>query len=314
MDNLREDILVYIDGTEDSLRLIDAAVKLGGEVSALITGGDPRRLTGLPLRRIYVITDRAPGCYDAGIYAGAIAAAVRRIEPGMLLFAANDRGRDLAPRTAARMNVGLTADVTGMAAEKGRLLAFKPGKRKDEIITVVSSGIPQMVTVKTYAFDMPEPDGKPAAEIVETGISVGRGDSTTAVKKVRESTKKKTSLEEADVIVGGGRGLGGPRGFRLLREFAGRIGGEVACSAACVDQGWMDRSRLIGQTGLTVRPKIYIACGISGSIQHMAGVEGAEVIVAVNRDRNAQIFDYADYKIEGDLYEVVPELIRAWPR
>ncbi len=308
---MREEILVYIDNTKESLQLISAAKALKGDVSAIVLGEDRLGLDGYGLKRIYVVNgDYAE--YNTRVYTKAITDAIKDIEAGVFLFLASDLGRDLAPRIAARLGVGLTADCSKFAYDGDVLLAVKPTDQKNTMIGIASDTYPNMISVRPGAFDAPEKSGDVVSDRVEIN-SLFKEFSEITVEKIEELDELKTSIADADIIVAGGRGLGGPEGFELLREFADRIGGEVACSAACVDQGWIDHSYQIGQTGIIAKPKIYFACGISGSIQHMAGIEDSDIIVAINKDRDAQVFDYADYGIVGDLYEVIPELIKAWP-
>ena len=161
---------------------------------------------------------------------------------------------------------------------------------------------------------MSKMERKPGAtgEIINVEVKVTEADIRTKVIEVVKSAKELVSLTDAEIICSGGRGLGGPEGFELIKEFADKVGGVVGSSRACVDNGWIDHSHQVGQTGTTVKPKIYFACGISGAIQHLAGMQTSDIIVAINKDPDAPIFEVADYGIVGDLYKVVPQIIAEW--
>ena len=307
---MREEVLVFIDNSKESLELIAAAGNLGKDVSAIVLGEDRLGLDEYGLKRIYQVAGEYDE-YNTRVYTKAIADCMEDIQAEVFLFLANDLGRDLAPRVAARLNVGLSADATKLIMEGDRLVALKPSDKRNVLLGVTSESTPVMVTVRPGAYDLPGKAG--GRSDVVTINSLFKEFSELRIEKTEDLEALKTGIEDAEIIVAGGRGLGGPEGFKLLREFADKVGGEVACSAACVDQGWIDHSYQIGQTGIIAKPKIYFACGISGSIQHMAGIEDSDIIVAINKDRDAQVFDYADYKIVGDLYEVIPELIKLWP-
>ena len=307
---MKEEILLFIDNSKESLELIEATRKLDASASAIVLGEAGSDLEEYGLKRIYKVNGDYSH-YNTRVYKKAIVDCMDEIDADVFLFLANDLGRDLAPRVAAKLETGLTADVTRLRHEDGKLIALKPGDKRNVLIGITSEGKPNMITLRPGAFDMPEKSGVKSDVIIIN--SLFKEFSELTVEKTEDLDQIKSSIEYADITVAGGRGLGGPEGFKLLREFADKVGGEVACSAACVDQGWIDHSYQIGQTGIIAKPKIYFACGISGSIQHMAGIEDSDIIVAINKDRDAQVFDYADYKIVGDLYEVIPELIRLWP-
>ncbi|MDR0839382.1 MAG: electron transfer flavoprotein subunit alpha/FixB family protein, partial [Oscillospiraceae bacterium] len=229
-----------------------------------------------------------------------------------ILLGATGIGRDLAPRLAARLNTGLTADCTGLdidaatgtvqwtrTAYAGKLLAD----------IECPEARPQIGTVRPSAFKRGEPDEARSAEIINEALPVPASLVRTAlVEKIEAAAEGAVNLEEADIIVSGGRGLGKPENFALVQAVADALGGVVGASRAAVDAGWIDHAHQVGQTGKTVGPKLYIACGISGASQHLAGMSGSDVIIAVNRDPDAPIFDFADYGIVGDVKEVLPAL------
>jgi electron transfer flavoprotein alpha subunit len=205
----------------------------------------------------------------------------------------------------------LTADCTGLDVdEKGNLIQTRPAFGGNIMATIITPNHrPQMATVRYKVMAEAEPVENPLGTIEERKVNPGElVDRTEIISFQREEGE--VSLTEADIIVSGGRGLGGPEGFKLLEELAKLLGGAVGASRSAVDEGWISYSHQIGLSGRTVRPKLYIACGISGSVQHLAGMQTSEVIVAVNKDPNAPIFKVATYGIVGDLYEVIPELIK----
>jgi electron transfer flavoprotein alpha subunit len=230
-----------------------------------------------------------------------------------MLYGATAIGRDLAPRIAARVHTGLTADCTKLDIdpESKLLLMTRPAFGGNIMATIVCENHrPQMATVRPgvmKALDKAERAGV----VTEVAVQFGPEDMNVTIREVIRETKQKTDITEAKVLVSGGRGLGKPEGFEMLRELADVLGGDIASSRAGVDAGWQPKDRQVGQTGKTVRPDLYIACGISGAIQHLAGMESSELIVAINKDTDAPIFDVADVGIVGDVYAIVPKLTEA---
>ncbi|MCL1828300.1 MAG: electron transfer flavoprotein subunit alpha/FixB family protein [Oscillospiraceae bacterium] len=235
-----------------------------------------------------------------------------KYKPCALLMGATSNGRELAPRLAARLKTGVAADCTGLEIDSstGTIKWTRPvysGRMLSEIECPESR--PQIGTVRPGIFKRGEPDTARSAEITKESISVPAGViRTTIVEKSAESAEGAVKLEEAEIIVSGGRGLGKPENFSIVKDLADVLGGVVGASRAAVDAGWIPHAHQVGQTGKTVGPKLYVACGISGAIQHLAGMSGSDVIVAVNRDPDAPIFDIADYGVVGDLKEVLPAL------
>jgi electron transfer flavoprotein alpha subunit len=239
--------------------------------------------------------------------------------PSILLAGATMLGRSLMPLVAVRLGTGLTADCTELAVdeEKGLLLQTRPAFGGNILATIVCPGTrPQMATVRPHVFKMEKAAGEEASSPAPAEPRVVKADYETGLIRIAEVLEtvlegEETDITESDVIVAGGRGLGKPEGFELVGELARRLGGVVGASRGAVDLGWIGAARQVGQTGHTVNPKLYVACGISGAIQHVAGMKGAELIVAINQDPDAPIFQFADYGIVGDLYEIVPRVIGA---
>jgi len=235
--------------------------------------------------------------------------------PEIVLLGATTSGRDLAGAVATRLQTGLTADCTGLTIDpESKLLEqTRPAYGGNIMATILcEERRPQMATVRPRVLPMPERDDAPRGEIIREGLELSEDD--IAVKLVQylpEPQAEQVRIEEADVIVAGGRGLGGAEGFSVLQELADALHGVVAGSRGAVDSGWLSHSFQVGQTGKSVRPKIYFACGISGAIQHLVGMQTSDVIIAINRDPSAPIFQTATYGIVGDVYEVVPALTQA---
>lgn len=234
----------------------------------------------------------------------------REVKPEIVLFGATATGRDLAGAIATRLPTGLTADCTMLDVEQHPsrlLLASRPAFSEKLMATILCrKHRPQMATARAGVFQALQRDDTRRGEIVRVKPPVQREVATRVVDFIAQQAE--AQLEEADVIVAGGKGTGGPEGFRLLEELAAALGGTVGASRAAVDAGWMAHKRQIGQTGSTVRPKLLIAAGISGAVQFTVGMQNAETIVAVNKDPHAPIFEYAHYGIVGDLFEIIPSI------
>ena len=233
-------------------------------------------------------------------------------KPSVIFIGATNIGRDLGPRVAARLKTGLTADCTGLDVdeETKNLLMTRPAFGGNIMATIeCPDHRPQMSTVRPGVFTVPCPDEKLSGKIESVKSNIQEEDVRTQVEKIVKSLKNTVDITEADVIVAGGRGVGSKEGFNLLKELADVLSGVVGCSRAAIDAGLVDKSYQVGQTGKTVRPKLYIACGISGAIQHLAGMQESEYIIAINKDASAPIMGVADLAVEGDLYKIVPEMI-----
>jgi len=252
--------------------------------------------------------------YTTEGYTKVIDEMIRERKPEIMLIGATNIGRDLGPRISARVHTGLTADCTKLDVdlENRRLMQTRPAFGGNLMATIICPDHrPQMSTVRPGVMEKAKYDENRTGEIVKTTPNLSSDDIRAKVLEVVKGGKAEVQLEESKIIVSGGRGLGNPEGFKLIEELANKIGGVVGASRATVDAGWIDHGHQVGQTGKTVRPTLYIACGISGAIQHLAGMQESKVIVAINKDPDAPIFKIADYGIVGDVYEILPELISA---
>jgi electron transfer flavoprotein alpha subunit len=243
----------------------------------------------------------------------ALAAAIEKSGADTVLFPASVLSADVAAGLAARLDAGLNWDLTDLELRDGELVGKRPALGDTVLVDVGWTSSPRLALVRSGAFDAVESGGA-AAEV--EALEVSFSDFSTLATLVEQTQEESSgpSIEDADIIVAGGRGLGAPDAFSLLEELAAALGGAVAATRAVVDAGWYPYSTQVGQTGKTVSPKLYIACGISGAIQHKVGMQGAGTIVAVNKDPNAPIFDFCDLGVVGDLHQIVPkltELVRA---
>ncbi len=249
--------------------------------------------------------------YYSDLYTKVITELVLENKPEIILIGATPTGRDFAPRVAKRLNAGLTADCTGLEVdlETGNLLQTRPTYGGTIMATIrTPSSRPQMATVRAGIFKMPEKTNKKPI-IRKIDYQFEEKDSVSKIVKVINKTKNTVNLENAKFIVAGGRGVGSREKFRIIEELAEVLDAELGGSRITVELNWLEPDRQIGQTGKTVTPKLYIACGISGAIQHIVGMQNSEIIVAINKDPNAPIFNWAHYGIVGDLHEIIPVLI-----
>lgn len=286
------------------------AAALGGRVEAALLGSGLDGLTGTLAQhgatKIYVVDDNSLATYSSEGYAHTLAAFIGKIEPAIILVGATAMGKDLAPRLAARLGVGLASDCTALEIDGGRLLAIRPIFAGKALARVKLNGDPQMATVRPNVLAAPEPD--PSAVVAVEPVAAAAGEVRAKVVDIVGAGEGEIDVAEADIIVSGGRGVGGPEGFAPIRDLAKTLGAAVGASRAAVDAGWIEHSHQVGQTGKTVTPNLYVACGVSGAIQHLAGMKTAKTIVAVNKDPEAPIFKLANYGIVGDLFELVPLL------
>jgi electron transfer flavoprotein alpha subunit len=264
--------------------------------------------------RVFLVEDPTLAHYRTDPYATVMADLVRRHKPEILVMGASSRGRDLAGSVATQLVTGLTADCTELDIEPGsRLLRqTRPAFGGNIMATILCPNHrPQMATVRHRVFGVPEKDASRQGQIVhERALLTEDEIASRVIDFITE--EEDVNLADARIIVSGGRGVKGPEGFAPIRELAQVLAGAVGSSRAAVDAGWIPYAHQVGQTGRTVRPDLYIACGISGAIQHLAGMRTSKVIVAINRDREAPIFSVAHYGIIGDLFEVVPALTAAF--
>ena len=245
-------------------------------------------------------------------YTDAMEMLIGRFKPNILLMGATHVGRDLAPRISRRVAVGLTADCTELSIDPDEkiLLQTRPAFGGNVMATIANRySRPQMATVRPGVMEQKECPGK-QGDIIRENISISEQDIQTKILEIVREARKTGDLNKAKIVVGGGRGVGDADGFRVLEKLADVLAGEVAGTRVAVEEGWISADRQVGQTGQSIRPELYIACGISGAIQHRAGIMNARYIVAINRDERAPIFQVADWGIVGDLRELVPEMIR----
>ena len=287
-------------------------MELGGVVEAALlgsrVGGVADALAHYGAARVYLADDPSLGRYSSEGYTTVLAQLIQKTEPAVVVLGATPQGQDLAARVAARLGLGLASDCTAFeVATDGRLIITRPIYGGRAIATVIEKTTPQIATVRPNVMMPLEPDTSRTAPVER--LVVETGDIRAKVTDlIQESGRQQVRLAEAEIIVSGGRGLKGPENFYLLEQLADVLGAAVGASRAAVDAGWIDHSHQVGQTGKTVTPNLYIACGISGAVQHLAGMKTARYIVAINKDPEAPIFRVADYGIVGDLFEVVPVL------
>jgi electron transfer flavoprotein alpha subunit len=259
--------------------------------------------------KVILLDDEKLANYTTGAYTSALGKLIEKEEPRAVLIGNTAVGKDLAPRLAQRIGVGLASDCTGMEPDKEQFLAFKrPIYGGKAFIEVSATAIPVMATVRPNTFPLGAPDASRQPEIVNEAVYINDADLKAIVREVAIAASARPELTEADIIISGGRGMKGPENYKILEECADVIGAAVGASRAAVDAGWIDQKFQVGQTGKTVSPTLYIACGISGAIQHLAGMGSSKYIVAINKDPEANIFTVADYGIVGDLFEIVPLL------
>jgi electron transfer flavoprotein alpha subunit len=268
-------------------------------------------------QRVYLLDAPVLDHFRNRPYFSTITQLAEKYKPEVFLIGATILGRDLAGSVATSLQTGLTADCTHLAMGEAKgsdhklLLATRPAFGGNVIATIVCrTHLPQMATVRPRVFNVEPPNPEAKGEIVSEPVPFTEEEANAKILEFIRDEVGSAKIEYADVIVSGGRGLGGPDGFKLLQELADELGGVVGSSRACVDAGWISYDHQVGQTGKTVRPKLYIAAGISGAIQHKVGMQGSDFILAINRDPNAPIFEIAHLGIVGDLYEIIPNMIQ----
>lgn len=291
---------------------------LGQEVVAAVLGKDvahsAKELIAYGADKCVVVEDQALAYYQTCTYTHALGELIRVDRPNILLIAATHLGRDLAPRLARRLELGLTADCTRLSIdpEERILLQTRPAFGGNIMATIVSRySRPQTATVRPGIMKALEPDYAREGEIVVQDVNMAECREFTTVLECVMEEGKGANLSEAKIIVAGGRPVCSEQGVKVLQDFADAVGGEVACTRVVVEEGHLPLERQVGQTGQSVSPAVYFACGISGAVQHKAGMDGSRYIVAINRDPDAPIFEIADFAIVGDLYEVLPALTKA---
>jgi electron transfer flavoprotein alpha subunit len=302
--------------TKGALGVLGKAVTLGSDVAGVVLGSGVRDAAAAAgafgVSTVYVVDDDALAAPLPQPRVDALAAVVKESAADTVLFAASVLAADVAAGLAARLEAGLNWDLTDLRLEGGELVGVRPALGDTVLVEVGWASTPRIALIRSGTFDPVESGG--TAEVKDVAVSFE--DFSTRARLVEHLTEKASgpSIEDADVIVAGGRGLGSPEGFSYCEELAESLGGAVAATRAVVDAGWYPYSAQVGQTGKTVSPKLYIALGISGAIQHKVGMQGSGTIVAVNKDPNAPIFDFADLGVVGDLTQIAPkltELLRA---
>ena len=299
------------------LEIIGPAKKIadatGDKVAAILVGNDvddaAKAAISYGADQIITVGGDAYAEYFVESYTYALEQLVEKYKPAAFLFGATSNGKELAPRLAARLKTGVSADCTGIELGENGAIQWTRPVYAGRMLSVVecAEARPQIGTVRPGIFKRGEPNPSLTAEIINEDVALPDGIiRTTIVEKITEAGEGAVKLEDAEIIVSGGRGLGKQENFSLIKDLADVLGGVVGASRAAVDAGWIPHVHQVGQTGKTVGPKLYIACGISGAIQHLAGMSGSDTIIAINRDPDAPIFEIADYGVVGDLKVVVP--------
>jgi electron transfer flavoprotein alpha subunit len=285
------------------------AAAAGGDLAAFVGGSAAASVVGdvgrYGAKKLYAVASDVLDAYATEIYTGALHAAVQQVQPSVLLFGGTSNGRDLAPRIAARLDVGVASDVDRLEWVDGKLRARRPVYSGKAFATVEVIGTPAMATCRPNAFPAEE-SGAGVAEVVNVAYQPAAAKAKLIEVKTPEAGE--LTIAEADIIVSGGRGLKEAANFSYIRDLAHAIGAAVGASRAVVDLGWIDHQHQVGQTGRVVSPNLYIAAGVSGAIQHLAGMSSSKHIVAINKDAEAPIFRVADLGVVGDLFAILPAL------
>ena len=326
MENITKDMWVFVETNDDGsaknvgLELLAPgkmlATKQGGEVVAVVIGNNVtsavEAASAHGADKVIVVEGEEYAHYSTDAYTIAICTLVEKYGPTSMMIGATNNGRDLGPRVSCRLNTGLTADCTALDIdeETGNVAWTRPAFGGNLMATIMCPNHrPQIGTVRPGVFKKNVVEGN-TAEVIREEIHVSAEQIRTQVLEIiKDMGGENVDLEGAEIIVSGGRGVGGPEGFDVIRALADELGATVGASRAAVDAGWIAHAHQVGQTGKTVGPKLYIACGISGAIQHVAGMSGSDVIIAINKDADAPIFDVADYGVVGNLFEVLPVLL-----
>ena len=324
---MSRDVYVFAEQRDGELQKVgielvgkarELADDLGQQVAAVLLGSGVKdkaqELIACGADKVVVVDDVMLEEYVTEPYTKALTAVINAKDPEIVLYGASSIGRDLAPRVSARIHTGLTADCTALEIDEETklLMMTRPAFGGNIMATIVCEDFrPQMATVRPGVMKALESDASRSGEVEEFKVKFSDADMNVKVRETVKTAHKSVDITEAKILVSGGRGIGSAEKFKMLEELAGVMEGEVSSSRACVDSGWISADRQVGQTGKTVRPELYLACGISGAIQHAAGMENSDFIVAINRDEDAPIFDIADLGIVGDLNAIVPKLTEA---
>ena len=299
----------------------DLAKDLNTDVTAVLIGSDVKSLADelaeYGADKVIVVDDPELKDYRTEPYAHALASVIKEYKPEIMLVGATAIGRDLGPRVSARVKTGLTADCTVLEIGEfkgvaNQLLMTRPAFGGNTIATIACPNHrPQMATVRPGVMQKKEPVAGAKAEVIEYNPGFTPNDKYVEILDIVKSVTETVDIQAAKILVSGGRGVGSAENFALLDDLAEALGGTVSCSRAVVDNGWKPKDLQVGQTGKTVRPNVYFAIGISGAIQHVAGMEESDIIIAINKDPDAPIFDVADYGIVGDALKIVPKITEA---
>ena len=325
MEAKTKDLWVFIETNEDGtaknvgLELLNPgktlAGKQGGNLVAVVIGNNVTPAIEAASEhgadKVIVVEGEEYAKYTTDAYSNALVALVEKHGPKSMMIGSTNNGRDLGPRVSCRLNTGLTADCTSLdySEEKDIILWTRPAFGGNLMATIICPDHrPEIGTIRPGVFKKNPVGGN--AEVIREDIHVSADQiRTQGLEVIQELGAEKVDLEGAEIIVSGGRGVGSAEGFETIRALAKELGATVGASRAAVDAGWIPHAHQVGQTGKTVAPKLYIACGISGAIQHLAGISGSDVIVAINKDPEAPIFDVADYGVVGNLFDVLPVLL-----
>ena len=321
-----KDVYVFVEQREGVIQKVaiellgkarELADSLNEKVVAMLLGyeveGQAQELIAYGADVVLCADERELVQYNTEPYAQAITQIVRERKPSIVLIGATTIGRDLGPRLSARLETGLTADCTGLAISDERdLLMTRPAFGGNTIATIACpDNRPQMATVRPGVMQKIAKIEGAKANVEEFNPGFTPDNKYVEIMEVVKSVSETVDIMDAKILVSGGRGVGSAENFKILEDLAEALGGEVSCSRAVVDNGWKPKDLQVGQTGKTVRPQVYFAIGISGAIQHVAGMEESDIIIAINKDETAPIFEIADYGITGDLFKVVPLMIDA---
>ncbi len=322
-----KDVWIVAEIKDDKVRKVsfellgkakELAAELKQETCVLLIGENVKKFaldfSKRSANKIYLVEHEALKEYYTETYSSVVTGLISKYKPNIVLYPATINGRDLAPRVAATLELGLTADCTGLSIRDGLLLQTRPafgGNIMADIICPTSR--PQMATVRPNVMEIAPIQDSNNAEIINIPVKVDLQGLKVKTKEVISGTASECRIPvcEADTIVSGGRGVGSKENFKLIEDLANVLNAAVGASRAAVDLGWIPKSQQVGQSGHTVSPKIYIACGISGTIQHLVGMKSSDIIIAINKDPEASIFSVANYGIVGDLREIVPLLTKA---
>lgn len=317
-------VLVFAEQREGkaapvALELLGAGRKLADELdttlSAALLGADTAEADELirwGADRVLLASDQSLRPFNDDTYAEVLTRVINKYKPAIVLAGATPVGRSFLPRVAARIRTGLTADCTSLEIdhETRNLLQVRPAFGGNIMATILCPDFrPQMATIRPRVMKKSVYDPDRTGDIIRVSTN-GLNSRTQVLESIKEESAISVNLHEAEIIVSGGRGIGGEKGFRMLEDLAEALGGVVGASRAAVDEGWIAYSHQVGQTGKTVNPKIYIACGISGAVQHLVGMQSSDIIIAINKNPEAPIFNVATYGIVGDVFEIVPLLTK----